>query len=163
MPTIREWLTANKSQYTDRQTWMKECANEAKTTYKAVQNIASSIWPFDGTINRAKKPLGSAINHNASMNRSAFLAKYDDNTRIRNAIKKGLATLAKPKAEDDDIIEEIKFRIERCNCSNAIGFRPIAQEPEFTKHQFRVADKIFWTTTRNKEWALRNVTKAREV
>lgn len=159
MTTIREWLTANRPKYTDRTKWVTDCVSAVKCKRKTVQNMATELWPVGsrGGGQKVSAPRGD------SMNRTAFLAKYDDNTRIRNAIKKGLPTLTGAKAEDDDILEEVKFRLERCDCPNAVGFRPIAEEPEFAKHQFRVGDKIFWTTMRTREWALQSVTRAREV
>lgn len=97
------------------------------------------------------------------MKRGEFLNKFDDNTRTRNAIKTGLVTLAGETPEEDDILEDARFRLERCDNAVAAGFRSIAEEPEFAKYQFKVGSKVFWSTERTRNWALQNVSRARGV
>lgn len=102
--------------------------------------------------------------HKGGISRAQLRDKFDLNTRIRNAIKRGLATLVEAEdPEDDPILDEGQFRSERCGDMNVTGFRRIAEEPEFLAHQFRVGEKIFWTTPRTKQWALENVSRARDV
>ena len=44
---IREWLTQNKDNYDGgRAEAIKECAEELSVTVKAVQNMASRVWPI---------------------------------------------------------------------------------------------------------------------
>jgi len=100
----------------------------------------------------------------SGISRSQLKDKFDSNTKARNAIRRGLETLVEMEnPEDDPILDEAQFRSERCGDVNTVGFRRIADEPEFIKYQFRVGDKIFWTTLRTKQWALENVSRARDI
>ena len=98
------------------------------------------------------------------LSRSQLRDKFDANTKARNAIRRGLGTLIEAEnPEDDPILDEAQFRSERCGDINTIGFRRIADEPEFVKYQFLVGGKVFWTTPRTKIWALENVSRARDL
>lgn len=98
------------------------------------------------------------------ISRSQLKDKFDANTRNRNAIRRGLQTISESEnPEDDPILDEAQFRSERCGDLNTIGFRRIADEPEFLDYQFKVGDKVFWTTPRTKQWALGNVSRAKDL
>lgn len=156
-----EWLVANKSKFESREDLVDGCINSMKVTRRSVLNHISKVWPSDYIQNRksVKRKKSSS-----GMNRTQLLEKFDINTKLRSAIRKGIATLTEePNPEEDGTIEDIEFRMERCESHNAIGFRKIAEEPEFHKYQFKISDKVFWTTPRNKKWALENIRTARDI
>lgn len=98
------------------------------------------------------------------MNRSEFMAKHDPATKTRLAIQRGILTLVEAELSDEDpILENTEFRLDRCIGVNIQLFRSVADEPEFRDNQFRQGDKIFWTTKRTKRWALEHVSRAREL
>jgi len=88
-----------------------------------------------------------------SMTRSAFAALYDNETRTRNSIHAGVATLV----DDDEIIDDAHFRTERCKHGSVNGWRVISEDPAFLKYRFQVRGKVFWTTPKTKTWALANI------
>lgn len=157
--SIREWLEKNRSKYTDRSLWIKDCAKSTGCSIYSVRNIAAKIWKPK---KQDRKSLLDKVNGKC-MKRRDFLSKYDENTIIREAIDKGLSTLKGSNPDDDDILENVEFRMNRCECTHAVGFQAIAQEPQYRRHQFKQGQKIFWTTERTKKWALENVSRAREV
>lgn len=99
-----------------------------------------------------------------AMNRAQFMSKYDEDTRVREAVKMGIATLCEDgPAEDDEIVEDAEFRMERCGGVATGRWRYITDEPEFKPYRFESGGKRFWTTPRTKKWALANVSKAKDV
>ena len=89
----------------------------------------------------------------AGMSRNQFAAKYDNDTRIRVAIQAGVATLTDP----DEILEDQEFRSSRCANIHINHFRQIAEEPEFTKYQFRKGSRVFWANPATVKWAIETV------
>ena len=91
-------------------------------------------------------------------------SKHDTNTRVRESIRRGLKTIVEQDdPREDEIVEEARFRSERCGDTVITGFRGIAEEAEFIDHQFRIGDKFFWTTKRMKPIALQEISKARDL
>lgn len=159
--TIREWLTENRSKYNDRIAWITDCSKKLDVRRESVCNTAASIWASDRS---CTKNCSSVIARKSGMTRSQFMAKYDYNTRIREAIRKGIVSLTEQdKPENDVILEESEFRLHRCENIPVNGFKQIARESEFLKYQFKIGEKVFWTTTRQRKWALENIMRAREV
>lgn len=98
------------------------------------------------------------------MTRSAFLSRFDDDVRIREAIRAGVKSLVTVTKPDDDIIlAENDFRLERCGSVPPTLFGRVAREEEFRKYRFRSKGRVFWTTPRTKKWALEHVSSAREL
>lgn len=119
-------------------------------------------------VQRIKKEKGIDSSPNSSpqqkngkegFSKNEFCEHFDENSKIRSAIRKGVLTLT----DDDEILEDARFRQNRCDNPPVSGWRRIAEEQEFTKYQFRAGNKIWWTTPKTKEWALINVSKARDL
>ena len=86
------------------------------------------------------------------LSREQFAASFDNDTRIRNALRAGLITLT-----DNSIIEDAEFRAEGCRHAPSSGWRRISEEPEFSDYRFTAKGHIFWGTPATKKWALENV------
>ena len=159
---IRKWLEENKHKYSDRTQWINDCVANLKTSKKIVYKYSAKAWPHDQA-NSGRKGLKNR-SEGRSMNRSEFMAKHDPATKTRLAIQKGILTLVEAENPDEDpILENTEFRLDRCTGVNVQLFRSVADEPQFRDNQFRQGDKIFWTTKRTKRWALEHVSRAREL
>jgi len=165
--TIKQWLTENKKNYTDRNEFVDGCVNALGVSKKSISEVIPAIWPGSYHTQNSKKVVrnGSPTKrHGKGMNRTQLLERYDVNTKLRNALQSGVATLIEQaNPEDDESLEDVEFRMDRCQSNNVAGWRTIAAEPEFAKYQFRISDKIFWTTPRNVEWAIENIRTARRL
>ena len=165
--TIKQWLIENKKNYTDRNEFIEGCVKALGVSKKSISEIIFPIWPSDYRSRQkkiaARKPSSPKL-HGKGMNREQLLEKYDINTRLRNALQDGVATIVEqPNPVDDETIEDVEFRMERCQSSNVAGWRTIVAEPEFAQYQFRIGDKTFWTTPRNVEWAIEHIRTARRL
>ena len=158
MPTAREVMQRLVNQGITTQTELvKRTVQELGISNRRAHYVYHSV--IDEVAPRPPKPI-----INGGMTRQQFLSKYDVNTKSREAIRRGLETLIeKENPNEDDILEDAQFRTERCGDPNAAGWRGIASEPEFLRFQFKVGEKVFWTTPRTRQWALESVSKAREV
>jgi len=155
--TVAEWLEENRENYDDRKKYILGCIRELGVTEKCVRNKVARYWPSD-----YRRP--PAKNKRTGMTRGQFAAQYDCNTKIRDAIQRGIQQLMRSEnPEDDMILKDTEFRAELCGNVAAMGWRQIAGEQEFLKYQFRSRQDIFWTTPRTKKWALENVSNAREL
>jgi len=94
----------------------------------------------------------------AGLSRGEFLSKYDVETRMRECISKGIAQLI----NDNQIYDESEFRTQLCDSAPTNGFNQVASEPAFAKYRWMIKGKRFWSTPATKEWALTNVSGARE-
>ena len=88
----------------------------------------------------------------AGLSREQFAASFDNDTRVRNALRVGVASL-----NDDSIIEDAEFRVERCKRAPTNGWRKISEEPEFAPYRFTTRGRVFWGSVETKQWALENV------
>jgi hypothetical protein len=88
-----------------------------------------------------------------AMSRAEFAAKYDNDTRLRVAIRGGVASLT----DADEILEDSVFRTQRCGNVHCNRFRQVAEEPEFRKYQLSKGGKSFWSHPSGVKWALENV------
>lgn len=155
--TIVEWAKKNLHKFSDKTDAMKACAKELNVKYDSVKGQFSLHKLWDSDKKQMKAPKGA-------MTRKSFLSKYDEDTKVRESVKRGLVILLdSPGAESDHIVKDVEFRMEYCQCNHAVGWKTITQEPQFRKYQFRSGQDIFWTAPRTKEWALANVSKAREL
>jgi len=164
--TIKQWLTENKKNYTDRNKFIEGCVKALGVSKKSISEIIFPIWPSDYRKKKkaaSQKPNSQKL-HGKGMNREQLLERYDVNTKLRSALQAGVTTIVEqPDPADDETIEDVEFRMERCQSSNVAGWRTIAAEPEFAQYQFRIGDKTFWTTPRNVEWAIENIRTARRL
>lgn len=160
-PTIREWLESKRPKYTDRDKLITDCVEALGCTRKAVRNKLAHIWPANTVGNR--RPATARGKH-GGLTRGEFMARHDPTTRARLAIRAGIERMpVGESADQDEILDDATFRTEFCDRLPAAGFRTVAEEPEFTAYQFRVGDRIYWTTPRNKEWLLRKNSRARDL
>ena len=157
MSIVKKWLEENKPKYSDRGRWIHDCSTKLGVRLDTVYKHSSKIWPKGSLAPGIKNP-------KKAMNRADFMAKHDTATKTRLAIQKAASTLIESEDPNEDpILEDAEFRLERCIGANTAIFRRVAEEPEFRQFQFRQGDKIFWTTPRTKRWAIEEVSKAREL
>ena len=168
--SIREWLVKNIDKYDNWGEWISDCVKELGVTRRAVKKQSWRYWKaYAGKVKLDSNELAEikpdAQPHiQKSMNRVQFLSRYDINTKTRDAIRQGVQTLKESEMpEEDEILEDADFRLDRCGNVNLQVYRKIANETEFSKFQFNVADKVFWTTIRQRNWAIENVPRAKEV
>jgi len=115
---------------------------------------------------RQKPTQSCSLGSSSVMNREQFMTKYDIRTRQEAAIKEGvkrLKEMANDRPEDDPILGDQEFKQECCGGVLSQGFRSVAEQREFLQYQFKVGEKVFWTTPRTKKWALANVSRARDL
>jgi len=119
---------------------------------------------FLRTSRGGSRPSKATTKKGGAMNRAGLQKKYDHNTKTRESIRAGIATLKEAdNPDEDDILDDVTFRTERCDNPNTNGYRQIADESEFRRNQFLIGDRLHWTTPRTKKWALVNVSRARDV
>lgn len=161
-PTIREWLESNRSKYTDRDKLLSDCIEALGCTRRAVQKRLAQVWPVDAP--DKKRSAARTGKKRSGLTRGEFMARYDTTTRTRLAIRTGIQRMpVGESADQDEILDDATFRTEFCDRVPAVGFRSVAEEPEFTAYQFRVGDRIYWTSPRNKEWLLRKNNRVRDL
>jgi len=160
--SISKWLTSNIDKYDNWDEWIADCSNQCGVTRQAVLKKSHSLWTLRGGKKENLPSAQPAKKSTSSMNRSQFLSKYDTSTKTRDAIRRAVSTLIEEDdPEKDQIVEDVDFRMNRCDNVSIQFYRQTANEPEFEKYQFRMGDKIFWTTPRQVQWAVENVPKAR--
>jgi len=93
------------------------------------------------------------------LSRSQFAAQFDRDTRLRTAILKGIATLD----DEDEILNEATFRVDRCGSPPSGGWRDVAAEPQFKQYQFIAGGQVHWAHPSTKKWALAAVQGARDI
>jgi len=158
--TVANWLKENKDKYDNWKDWVQGCVDELGVTRQSVKKKSIKICKMK-TFN---KPDVAVITKPKAMNRADFLSKYDLNTKTREAIRRGIKTIHEQEnSEEDELLEDSEFRLDRCGDASVSAFRRIANEPEFRDYQFSVGDRIFWTTARQKQWAIESVPRAKEV
>lgn len=142
---------------------MKALAKKLNVPYGKVrrrmkwyQKEKGATRPKGGKVSKKNKP--------GVFDRSSLKSKYDHNTRIREGIREGLKTLTEDcDPEEDPIFDDAEFRTQKCDNAPTNGWRQIANEAEFQDYQFYIKNKVFWTTPRTKQWALDNISKARDL
>ena len=159
--TTGEWLKANKANYKSWEDWINGCVEELGVSRGQVLKKSHQIClKRDFSIVQASAEMVKA----RPMNRAQFLSKYDINTKTREAIRRGINTLTEQEIpEQDEILEDSDFRLERCGDASLAVYRKIANEQEFKELQFGIGDKIFWATKRQRNWAIENVPRAKEI
>jgi len=164
--SIPKWLREHINDYPETpqgwKQWVDDCVLACGVTRKAVAVQSYKMWKrISGKI-EGRSVLPGTVPQSKSMNRSGFLSKYDVNTRTREALRRGIKTLKEAEdPADDEILEDPSFRQERCDDVSLQAYRAVANEDEFIRYQFRIGDKVMWTTPRQRQWAIDNVTKAR--
>jgi hypothetical protein len=98
--------------------------------------------------------VSSAPHRSASgMSRGQFAAVFDADTRTRLALRAGIRTLT----NEDEIVDDMQFRTERCRRASTARWKKISEEREFAAYRFTVGGKAFWSTPATKRWAISNV------
>jgi DNA invertase Pin-like site-specific DNA recombinase len=148
---------------------------QVSTTYKStgtIKGTARALGIDRRTVRKylAKgvtiKPQAKSKECRSGLTRAELMAKYDDSTRAREAIRRGISKLLSDissNPEDDEVLDESRFRSELCDGVVSPSFKRVAAEPEFRKYRFSIGEKLFWTTPRTKDWSLKNISKAKEV
>lgn len=162
-PTTREWLEANKDNYPKTwegwNNWISDCITSLGVQRKNARNVSRSIWKCPGKEVLEKR--------SSNLTRSEFKAQHDARTRTYDSIKDAVERLLQREKElpedKDSPIDDYHFRTEWCLGAAHTLFRQIASSLEFKKHQFCIGTKVFWATPRTKAWALKEITKARDV
>jgi len=147
-----EWLRKNRSKYKDRIALAKACRAATGGSSNSVASRLRELEARDGRGGTAKKK----TSRGRSMSRQAFLSQFDEDTRARESIRTGLASLL-----DDELLRDSEFRTDRCEYSNATNWRRITEEDEFLPFQFRCDNKVWWATKATVQWALKNVARAK--
>ena len=162
--SIPKWLAENINTYDTWDEWISACVSSLGVSRSGVLKKSHRLWTLKGG-KKITPPLDIPQKKPAaSMTRSQFLSKFDINTKTREALRRGVATLTESdNSEDDEILEDSEFRLDRCHDVSLQVYRKIANEPEFKNYQFRMGDRILWTTPRQHIWAIENVTKAQEL
>ena len=164
MATVLEWLEENKGKYTDRRKLIDDCVKKLSVSRKSVENVIPKVWPIASyklSSPPSVKKSSSAKSKMIGMTKTQFREKYDFNTKIRKAIVEGIKLLS--DGQGDKIVPDSEFRVELCGNVAANGFRQIANEEKFRKYQFRSKGEIFWSTPKGKQWALEEVSSARDL
>ena len=137
-----------------------ELSAQGKRHAEVAEVVGCSASTVSYNLKRLGKPTRSSTPKGKGLSRESFREKFDQDTRLREAIRRGVATLT----NDEEILRESDFRSDRCESVPTAGFRQVAAEDEFRKYRFTTgSDEFHWTTPATKQWALKNVSKARDV
>lgn len=138
-------MIANKDRFTDREEFKKECIKQLGCSPRTIKDYLPQVWQT----NKSKVGI---------YNKEQFLNKFDDESKVKEGIKKGIETISA-----DEIIDDSLFRSERCKLTISPIFRNIANNIMYCNYQFRIGNKVFWCSPESKLWALKNISKAREL
>lgn len=158
--TPREWLTQNGPElYPNTQARYSACARATGASRNIVKGVAYRMRKTGG-----EPPAPAPDTHHSKlpppvgMSRAAFAAKYDQTTRTRAALSQAVTGLT----DDNEIIPDQQFR-DRAGITTLTGYRQIAEETQFRAYQWRVGDTVYWGTPATRDWAIRTVSRARDL
>jgi hypothetical protein len=123
-------------------------------SHKPISSALKRAQPAESTPTSAPT---KRVRRSKGLSRAQFAATFDNDTRIRTFVVAAVKSLT----NEDEILEDSQFRVERCQKASLTGWRTITAEPEFAQYRFEVKNKIFWTTPTTRKWALENVEGAK--
>ena len=137
-------------------------AQAAVSRYGSQRKAAKALGfksrkPITNALKRVETPSNPRTRRSKGLSRAQFAATYDGDTRTRTFVETAVQTLT----DDEVILDDAQFRVERCHKASTGNWRTITSEPAFTKYRFEVKGKVFWTSPTTKKWALENIEGAK--
>jgi hypothetical protein len=172
MSAVHEWIEKNRKRYKDRDSLIAAGARRFHRKRQLFADVLdgkrASIYTDDlsckkggpgsgprsvTTVARSRKPAGVTVDQ--------LFAAHDADTKVRNAIRKAVATLP-----EGVVINDSEFRAGYCRVGSQ-GWKTLSAEPEFKKNRFHIKGDgggIYWATIATVKDVLdRMPFKAREV
>jgi hypothetical protein len=141
---VREWFQKNKSNYATWHEAARACAKKFGIPRRKMIGMVRGVFP------QAAAPKSPRKDKKTGISRAAFLSTHDNDTRIREAVRKAIAAF-----DGDTILTDAEFRRE-CG-QHTTGWRDVCAEQEFAAFQFSVGGKVFWSDRDTVKWALKEM------